>query len=115
MYRGIGLVTAGAFLVACADVRVGMQRIPIGAVDSGEAILGAISTRPFLLTGRIGRGHCGFRHHLSVPEFSHRLSVGTGTIREQSSIVTHSKIALPKLLCRFRSAEQCVKSIRIAL
>jgi hypothetical protein len=41
MYRGIRLV-AVALLVACADARVGMQRIPIGGIDSDEAILGAI-------------------------------------------------------------------------
>ena len=42
MYRAIGLVTAGALLVACADARVGMQTTPIGAVNSDDAVLQAI-------------------------------------------------------------------------
>jgi hypothetical protein len=42
MYRGIATAIAVALIVACTDVRVGMERSPIGAVNSNEAMLQAI-------------------------------------------------------------------------
>jgi hypothetical protein len=42
MYRPIRSAAVGVLLVACADVRVGMQRYPIGSVDSDGAVLQAV-------------------------------------------------------------------------
>lgn len=42
MLRATGLIVIATLTIACADVRVGLQSSPIGAVNSDEAVLSAI-------------------------------------------------------------------------
>lgn len=42
MYRIISLAAVGILFVACREVRVGMQRYPVGSVDSDGAVLQAV-------------------------------------------------------------------------
>jgi hypothetical protein len=74
--RGVtGLVIAAALLVACGDVRVGMERSPIGAVDSDQAVLEAI------------------RHALSPDEQTCQLELVTLVNTPQGSESTSKQVA----------------------
>jgi hypothetical protein len=82
MYREIGLAIAGALLVACADVRVGMQRSPIGAVNSDEAVLQAV------------------RHTLPPGEQNCQLELVTGEDAQRASENTAKQVVSVKICGR---------------
>jgi hypothetical protein len=82
MLRATGLVIAAALLVACADVRVGMERSPIGAVNSDEAVLEAI------------------RHALSPGEQTCQLELVTVENAQQVPENTNTQVASVKICGR---------------